>query len=150
MVRRDDTELGGGRGRARRRRRRRTSGALRKPRSGNRNFRIVYLGTFASNIGTWMQNVVLGAYALKLTGSPTFVGLIFFAQLGPLLFLSTTGGLLADVVDRRRLLVAVQLVQMVLSFGLAALVLIDEPPRGRTRRARVRDRDRERARRARV
>ena len=41
----------------------------------------------------------------KLTGSPAFVGLIFFAQLGPLLFLSTTGGLLADIVDRRRLLV---------------------------------------------
>ena len=35
----------------------------------HRNFRIVYFGTFASNIGTWMQNVVLGAYALKLTGS---------------------------------------------------------------------------------
>jgi MFS family permease len=95
----------------------------------HRNFLIIYLGTFASNIGTWMQNVVLGAYALKLTGSPTFVGIIFFAQLGPLLFLSTTGGLLADVVDRRRLLVSVQFAQMVLSFGLAALVLIDEPPR---------------------
>jgi MFS family permease len=95
----------------------------------HRNFLIIYLGTFASNIGTWMQNVVLGAYALKLTGSPTFVGIIFFAQLGPLLFLSTTGGLLADVVDRRRLLVSVQFAQMLLSFGLAALVLIDEPPR---------------------
>ena len=66
----------------------------------NANFRKVYFGTFASNIGTWMQNVILGAYALKLTGSPAFVGLIFFAQLGPLLFLSTTGGLLADTVDR--------------------------------------------------
>jgi MFS family permease len=95
----------------------------------HRNFLIIYLGTFASNIGTWMQNVVLGAYALKLTGSPTFVGIIFFAQLGPLLFLSTTGGLLADVLDRRRLLVTVQFAQMVGSFGLAALVLIDAPPR---------------------
>jgi MFS family permease len=95
----------------------------------HRNFRIVYLGTFASNIGTWMQNVVLGAYALKLTGSSSFVGLVFFAQLGPLLFLSTTGGLLADVLDRRRLLVLMQFAQMLLSFGLAALVLIDEPPK---------------------
>jgi predicted MFS family arabinose efflux permease len=96
----------------------------------HRNFRIIYFGTFASNIGTWMQNVTLGAYALKLTGSPTFVGIIFFAQLGPLLFLSTTGGLLADVVDRRRLLVLMQILQMVFSLGLAALVLVDEPPRG--------------------
>ncbi|HEX5096793.1 MAG TPA: MFS transporter, partial [Acidimicrobiia bacterium] len=95
----------------------------------NANFRKVYFGTFASNVGTWMQNVILGAYALKLTGSPAFVGLIFFAQLGPLLFLSTTGGLLADTVDRRRLLVSAQLAQMLLSFGLAAIVLTDEPSR---------------------
>jgi MFS family permease len=96
----------------------------------HRNFRIVYFGTFASNIGTWMQNVVLGAYALKLTGSAAFVGIVFFAQLGPLLFLSTTGGLLADVLDRRRLLVLAQLGQMVLSFALAALVVGDHPPEG--------------------
>jgi MFS family permease len=95
----------------------------------NRNFRIIYLSTFASNIGTWMQNVVLGAYALKLTGSPSFVGIIFFAQLGPLLFLSTAGGLLADVVDRRRLLVLMQFLQMALSFALAVLVLGDDPSR---------------------
>src|SRR5262245_4996242 len=94
----------------------------------HRNFRLIYFGTFASNIGTWMQNVTLGAYALKLTGSPSYVGLIYFAQLGPLLFLSTTGGLLADVVDRRRLLVLMQFLQMVLSLGLAALVLSDAPP----------------------
>ncbi|MGQ0824191.1 MAG: MFS transporter [Actinomycetota bacterium] len=94
----------------------------------HRDFRIVYLGTFASNIGTWMQNVILGAYALKLTDSTDFVALIYFCQLGPLLFLSTVGGLLADTVDRRRLLIGSQLVQMLLSFGLAALALIDRPP----------------------
>src|SRR5262245_36332130 len=95
----------------------------------HKNFRIVYFGTFASNIGTWMQNVVLGAYALKLTGSPTFVGVVYFAQLGPLLFLSTMGGLLADVVDRRRLLVGAQFAQMMLSFVLAALAISDQPSR---------------------
>jgi MFS family permease len=95
----------------------------------NGNFRIVYFSTFASNIGTWMQNVVLGAYALKLTGSSAFVGLVFFAQLGPLLFLSTLGGLLADVVDRRRFLVGAQLAQLVFSFGLAGIALSDHPSR---------------------
>ncbi len=93
----------------------------------NRNFRIIYFGVFASNIGTWMQNVVLGAYALKLTGSSAYVGLVFFAQLGPLLFLSTLGGLLADVVDRRRFLVGAQIAQLVLSLGLAAIALSDTP-----------------------
>jgi MFS family permease len=88
----------------------------------HRNFRIVYTGTFLSNIGTWMQNVILGAYALDLTNNGAFVGLLFFAQLGPLLFLSLTGGALADTVDRRRLLVTLQLVQGALSFVLAAVV----------------------------
>ena len=71
----------------------------------HRNFRIIYFGMFASNIGTWMQNVVLGAYAPEAHRFAFFVGLVFFAQLGPLLFLSTLGGLLADIVDRRRFLV---------------------------------------------
>ena len=93
----------------------------------NRNFRIIYLGVFASNIGTWMQNVVLGAYALKLTGSSAYVGLVFFAQLGPLLFLSTLGGLLADIVDRRRFLVGAQIAQLVFSLGLAAIAMSDHP-----------------------
>ncbi len=95
----------------------------------HRDFRIVYFGTFASNVGTWMQNIVLGAFAWDLTHSSAFVGLLFFAQLGPLLFLSTTGGLLADVLDRKRYLVGTQLAQMVLSFGLAALALSGDPSR---------------------
>jgi MFS family permease len=88
---------------------------------------VCFLGTFASNIGTWMQNVLLGAWAYDLTKSSTFVGLLFFAQLGPLLFLSTIGGLLADVVDRRRLLVSLQVVQGALSVVLAVIALADRP-----------------------
>src|SRR5712672_2419011 len=81
----------------------------------HRNFRIVYIGTFSSNIGTWMQNVILGEYALALTHSGFYVGLLYFGQLGPLLFLSMIGGLLADRVDRRRLLVSMQVLQGALS-----------------------------------
>jgi len=93
----------------------------------HRDFRILYFGTFSSNIGTWMQNVVLGAYAWTLTHNAGYVGLVFFAQLGPLLFLSTLGGLLADVVDRRRFLVCAQLAQLVFSFVLAGVALSDHP-----------------------
>jgi MFS family permease len=95
----------------------------------HRDFRIVYGGTFASNVGTWMQNVILGAYALDLTKSGGFVSLMFFAQLGPLLFLSTIGGALADTVDRRRLLVGLQLLQGALSVVLARLVWGGDPSR---------------------
>ncbi len=95
----------------------------------NRDFRIFWGGTFASNIGTWMQNVLLGAFGYELTGSAVFVGVLFFAQLGPLLFMSTVGGVLADVVDRRKLLIITQLEQLVLSVVLAGLAAAGNPSR---------------------
>ncbi len=93
----------------------------------HRTFRIVYLGAFASNIGTWMQNIVLGAYAYDLTHSATFVGVIIFAQLGPTLILPMVGGLLADKVDRKRFLIILSIEQLVFSIGVALVVLSPDP-----------------------
>jgi MFS family permease len=93
----------------------------------HRDFRIVWSGTFASNIGTWMQNVLLGAYGYTLTHSATYVGLLFFAQLGPLLVLSNVGGALADVLDRRRLLLWTQWQQLFFSIVLAFLATAAHP-----------------------
>ena len=93
----------------------------------HRAFRIVYFGAFASSIGSWMQNIVLAAYAKELTDSPTFVGVIIFAQLGPMLLITPFGGLLADAVDRRRLLIVAQLEQMAMSLVLAFLVWNGDP-----------------------
>jgi MFS family permease len=98
--------------------------ALRHP-----TFRRVFIGAFLSNIGTWMQNVVLGALAYDLTESPSFVGVLLFAQLGPLLLFSLTGGLLADLVDRRRLLIGVSVTQGLLSLVLAWVCRGDDPTR---------------------
>lgn len=95
----------------------------------HRTFRTVYLGAFTSNIGTWMQNVVLGALAYDLTGSGVFVGIITAAQLGPLLLLSLVGGALADSVDRRRLLVGLSIQQALFSLLLAAATLGGDPNR---------------------
>ena len=94
-----------------------------------RDFRVVWTGSFLSNIGTWMQNVTLGAFAYELTRSPSFVSLIVFAQLGPMLLLSVVGGLLADTLDRRKIIVTAQAGQLVGSVALAALVLGGDPSR---------------------
>ena len=109
-----DTPLGAKRGTAR--------AAL-----SHRTFRIVFLGAFASNIGTWMQNVVLGAYAYDLTHSSTFVGIIIFAQLGPTLVLPMVGGLLADKVDRKRFLILLSIEQLVFSLGVALVAASSNP-----------------------
>jgi MFS family permease len=94
----------------------------------HREFRLMWLGSFASNIGTWMQTVVLGSYAFKLTGSSVFVGALAFAQLGPLLLLSIVGGMVADAIDRRRLLIVLQAEQLVFSLVLAFIVASSDNP----------------------
>jgi MFS family permease len=93
----------------------------------SRDFRRLWVATFSSNVGTWMQNVALGAFAYDLTHSAGFVALTGFAQLGPLLLLATVGGMLADAVDRRRLLVVTNLVQLVFSLALAAVAAAHHP-----------------------
>ncbi|MCA1843133.1 MAG: MFS transporter, partial [Actinobacteria bacterium] len=85
----------------------------------HREFRIVWTGALLSNVGTWMQNVALGVLAYELTRSATFVAVVGFAQLGPLLFLAPVGGALADAVDRRTLLVVAQAEQLAFSLVLA-------------------------------
>lgn len=85
-------------------------------------FRILFIGTALSSVGTWMQNFTLPAYLDDRTGSASLVGLTIFVQLGPLLLLSIPAGMLADRVNRTRLVVAMQTTMLVLSVVLAALV----------------------------
>ncbi|MFM2070782.1 MAG: hypothetical protein RLZZ623_1045 [Actinomycetota bacterium] len=91
------------------------------------DFRRMWVGSFASNIGTWMQNVVLPAYVYERTGRASVVGLLVFAQLGPLLLLSIPAGVIADRFDRRRWLIAMQIVQLVFSVALAPLAAANAP-----------------------
>jgi MFS family permease len=92
-----------------------------------RNFRILFVGTALSSIGTWMQNFTLPAYVDSRTGSATLVGLLVFVQLGPLLLLSIPAGMLADRLNRTRLVISMQSVMMVMSIVLAVLVWRDAP-----------------------
>jgi MFS family permease len=95
----------------------------------HRDFRLAYSGSVASNIGTWMQNVVLSAYAYELTGSAAFVGIMIFANLGPQFIFAMPGGALADSRDRRHVIAVASVVQGVLCFALAVLTIDDQPPR---------------------
>lgn len=95
----------------------------------HRPYAILWTGTLASNIGTWMQNVALGALAFKLTHSATFVALIGFAQLAPILLLGAIGGALADSFDRRLLLVVTNAEQLVFSLVLAWVAYQPHPSR---------------------
>ncbi len=93
----------------------------------HRVFRIVFIGAFLSNVGTWMQNVVLAGYGYELTHSKTYVGLLIAAQLAPLLLLSLFGGYIADLLDRRLLIVWVSVEQLLFSLALAQIVRTPHP-----------------------
>lgn len=90
--------------------------ALRNP-----NFRLFWAGNFTSNIGTWMQNVAQGWLVLTLTNSAFWLGVVGFAGSIPFLFFTLFGGVIADRVDKRRLLLVTQTIMMVLAFLLAGL-----------------------------
>jgi MFS family permease len=87
----------------------------------NRNFRLFWTGNFLSNVGTWMQNVAQGWLVLTLTNSSFWLGVVGFAGSIPFLIFTLFGGVVADRVNKRRLLLVTQTVMMVLAFLLAAM-----------------------------
>jgi MFS family permease len=88
----------------------------------HRNFRIFWTGAFLSNVGTWMQAVAQGWLVLLLTNSAFWLGLDGFMATAPGFVLTLLGGVFADLIDRRRLLIYTQVVAGIAAFGLATLV----------------------------
>src|SRR5262249_42975393 len=76
----------------------------------HRTYRLFWTGAFLSNVGTWMQAVAQGWLVLKLTDSAFWLGVDGFMAMAPGLFLTLAGGVFADWVDRRRLLIYTQVV----------------------------------------
>ena len=89
-----------------------------------RDYRLLWAGAFTSSVGTWMQTVAQNWLILTLTGSPFYLGLCAFLSEAPFLLFSLFGGVLADRVDRRRILLVSQLLQLASAFLLAAVVAL--------------------------
>ncbi len=88
---------------------------------GHRVFRALWIAQFVSNVGTWMQTVGAVWVMLELKGSPTFVALVATASSLPTVFLGVVGGALADLLDRRRLLIVTQTLMLAAAVGMAVL-----------------------------
>ena len=84
----------------------------------HRNFLLFWSGAFLSNTGTWMQAVAQGWLVLQLSNSPFWLGVDGFMATAPGLLLTLAGGVFADLMDRRKLLIYTQIVA-----GLAATTL---------------------------
>src|SRR6267154_6205747 len=79
----------------------------------NALFRSLWIATIVSYIGTWMQDVGAGWLMTSLSSSPSLVALVEAADSIPVMLLAMPAGALADIVDRRRLLIVVQVYLMV-------------------------------------
>ena len=89
----------------------------------HRNYRLFFIGQLISLTGTWMQTVAQGWLVLRLTDSPSLLGLVAaFASL-PILLFSLPAGALADRVPKRTLLLTTQVIAMLLALVLALLTL---------------------------
>ncbi|MEA3210725.1 MAG: hypothetical protein QOE70_3782 [Chthoniobacter sp.] len=88
----------------------------------HRNYRLFFIGQLISLIGNWMNSTAEGWLVYQLTGSTALLGIVAAASSGPMLFLSTWGGWIADRHPKRTVLVIAQVVSMVLSLILAFVV----------------------------
>jgi len=89
----------------------------------SRNYRLFVVGQLISLIGTWMQSVAQSWLIYRITGSAALLGLIGFAGQIPIFVLAPLGGVIADRLNRHRVLIATQSTMMVLAFVLALLTL---------------------------
>jgi len=91
----------------------------------HRNFRFFFFGQIFSLVGQWMHSTAQGWLVLDMTDSAFYLSLVHSLGYWPILFLSPLGGILADRVMKRNLLVLTQASVMVLSLLLAVLVDTD-------------------------
>jgi MFS family permease len=87
-----------------------------------KNFRLMWAGAFTSTTGAFVQEVAQSWLVYDLTDDPFLLGLTVFLNNAPILFLSLAGGVAADRMDRRKLLVGSQLMQMASALALALLI----------------------------
>lgn len=86
-------------------------------------FRALWIATIVSNVGTWMHDVGASWLMTSLSADPLMVALVQAATTFPMFALALPAGALADIVDRRRLLIGAQISGLVGAAALAAMTL---------------------------
>ena len=90
----------------------------------HRNFRILFPANALSNIGTWAQRIAQDWLVLELTNNNGgALGLVTAVQFAPVLLFSLHGGALADRVNKRKLLIATNIVAAIACYGIGILVI---------------------------
>src|SRR5262252_481040 len=85
----------------------------------HRNFRLLWLGQIVSITGSQMQLVAINWHVYLITHSALALGMVGLFRAGPIILCSLMGGVVADVVDRRRLMIVTQTLMLLCSAALA-------------------------------
>lgn len=88
----------------------------------HREYRLLWIGTLFSSSGQWIQQVSIGWLTYHVTGSPFLLGTVNGFRSLPLLILGPFGGVAADRMDRRRLMLSTQLFLMTVTAVFATVV----------------------------
>lgn len=88
-------------------------------------FRALWIASVISNLGTWMQNIGAAWLMTTLTASPVMIALVQAATSLPVFLVALPAGALADVVDRRRLLLVTQVWMLLAAGTLGVLTIIE-------------------------
>jgi len=96
----------------------------------HKHFRNVWAAALVSNTGGWMEMLGVQMIVAHETGSLKMAGYLAAAQMSPILVLGLAGGIVADRVNRRTLLVVTQVMLMVIAVALAAVSYFGAPPMG--------------------
>lgn len=91
----------------------------------SRAFLILWLATVISNVGTWMHDIAASWLMTSMTNSSTMVALIQTATMLPIFLFALPAGALADIVDRRRMLLVIQSFLFLIVLALVAVVIAD-------------------------
>jgi MFS family permease len=91
-----------------------------------RPFRLLFMGQAASLLGDGMVSVALAFAVLGLTGSATDLGIVLAARTIPLVAFLLAGGVSADRLPRRALMVTTDLVRLAAHGAMAALLIAGE------------------------
>lgn len=94
---------------------------------GGRPFQLLSTSLAVSSCGDWLYNVALLALVFERTGSATWVSLTTAARVIPVVALGPIGGVLADRYDRRRLMIAADLIRALLMIALAVVAATGMP-----------------------
>lgn len=86
-----------------------------------KNYQLFFAGQLTSLVGTWMQIVALGWLVLELTNSAFWVAFVQGLDLLPIFLISLPAGMLADRIEKKRIVLITQIIAMLIAFLFAAL-----------------------------